>query len=186
MGWHFWQMWFISYLCLLAAGNINSRANRRLSLLTDLRANWNAGSWTGWSTIDCLFLLPHNSPRISTITAHEMDTNVQFQLPSIFGCCALFHQIAASVSIDAKIPWLPTLIVIRCRTDAHWCLSRRLRVQVWVNWQQSQRECKNLWLHCGDLVIANIRNRKRKCLVNIEITRNAYSSLNIYVHRSYE
>jgi len=115
--WHFWQKWFVSYLCLLTDGYVNTTGYRRLSLLTGLRANWNTGSWAGWFTIDCLFPLPNNSPLMyMASTAHEMNTNIPLPSPprSFFTVVFLFSTRAQQASAaTSKIPWLPTLTVNR-------------------------------------------------------------------------
>ena len=121
--WHFWQKWFVGYLCLLTGGYVNTTGYRWLSLRTGLRTNWIAVSWAGWFTIDCLFPLPNNSPLIyMASTAHEMNTNIPFPTPRAFLTVVFFFSTRAqqASAATAKIPWLPTHIVIRHFTHTLW------------------------------------------------------------------
>lgn len=116
--WHFWQKWFVCYLCLLTDGYVNTTDYRRLSLRTGLRANWNAGSWTGWFTIDCLFPLPNNSPLIyMASTAHEMNTNIPFPTPRAFLTVVFFFSTRAQQASAATAKIHPTNT--HCHTSLH-------------------------------------------------------------------
>jgi len=92
-------------MCLLTDGYVNTTGYRRLSLRTGLRANWNAGSWTGWFTIDCLFPLPNNSPPYLYGIYRPRDEHqhpISYS-PSIFDCSVLLlHQSAACVSSNGQ------------------------------------------------------------------------------------